>query len=638
MKKIKYIISLILIAIVFGFIGEIYVWHVDSFESTYTNVTMYLQKETSQEEMIEDIYHAAEKENVEIFTIDQEIENIFSTTRIIYGTEGVKSHLSDMSKINPGHFQSVFLGNVQVKFKPLEEIDDLSQIELYHVIGDKEDILEFKRDLVNQYAGRFPQEGSDSHENLFIVMAIWGVSLLFLLLMTLYEVALVKKEVMIRIICGESLIHFVNKNILVDLAVYVVMFTTIPFTLNRFTTATYYMNVSITGIIIFLLLNSMIYLSLYFTDYKKDMGSKESSKSVLNVSYIYKVISIVSVIIVMSGCIELIHQGADYYRQKNFFEEHKGYAYIGFGSLHDDIEAIYADAYQQFSEEGKVFSLVNLETFGETNTEYILANSAAIEYLQANILDIENFSFKEKIYFIIPDKLVANQRINEEVHDIWSSYYKGEYDDEFVPYKENVEIINMKNSGKISTGLMKNPIIILNNMKNYDKYWNSTYIGNSSLFKISDKEWSSFISKHGLENEMYYQTNAYDYYMHQWQLLKRNMFIGIVLFAVLIMLESMIIRTIISYEYRVSAMEIALKKVLGYKLFERHKKILLTTLIFGIISVLAATLIFYFIGEAFTYILLAGICMLVIEMVIVCFYINKTDKMNIQKILKGGTL
>ncbi len=636
MKKIKYIISLILFIIVFGFIGEIYVWYIDSFETSYTNVTMYLQKDTTQEQMIQDIYHAAEKENVEVFTIDQEIENIFSTKRIIYGTDGVEPYLSDISKIEPGNFQSIFLGNVQIEFKSLKEIEDISQTELYQVIGSKDNIIEFKKELVNQYAGRFPQDGSGSNENLFIVIAIWSVSLLFILLMTLYEVALMKKEVMIRIICGESLINVINKNIWLDLAVYVIMLTIIPLALNSFTTPTYFIDISIIAIIIFLLLNSIIFLSLYFTDYKKDMGSRESSKSVLNLSYIYKIISIVLVIIVMSSCIELIHQGSDYYRQKIFFEEKKEYSYIGFGSLHYDVEELYTDAYQQFSEKEKVFSLVNLDTFGEVNAEYLLGNSAAIEYLQAHIPDIGNFSFKEKIYFIIPDKWKDSQKIYDNSMEIWTSYYKGEYDYEFVPYKENVNIIYMANSGNISTGFMKNPIIILNNMPNDNKYWNSTYISNSSLFNISDREWLSFISKHEFENETYYQTNAYDYYMHQWQLFKRNMFIGIVLFIVLIILESIIIRTIISYEYRVRAIELTLKKIFGYKLFERHKKLLLTTLISGIISLFIATIIFYLIGQTSIYILLGGLSILFIEMIILLFYINKTDKINIQKILKGG--
>jgi putative ABC transport system permease protein len=632
--------SVILFAIVFGFIGEIYVWHVDSFESTYTDVTFYLQKETSQEQMIQDIYHAADKNNVEVFTVGHEIKNIFSTSRIIYGTEGVKSHLNTHSEIKPGTFQSIFLGNVKVEFKSLAEIEDISQIELYQVIGEKDDIIEFKRTLVNQYAGRFPKEGTNSHENLFIVIAVWSVSLIFLLLMTLYEVALMKKEVMVRIICGESVAQIIIRNILADFVVFVAIITVIALTLSSLTTTTYFMNVTIIAIIIFLILNSIIYIFLYLTDYKKDMSSKESSKGVLKLSYVYKVMSIVLVIAAMSSCIELIYQGVSFYNQKSFFEEHKEYSYIVFGSHnYDVVEEISANVYQQFSQEENVFSLVDLETWGsDSDARYILANSKAIPYLQARIPEMENFPFKEKIYFIIPDKYSEQDTIQEEMKDLWSGYNTSNYDYEIVPYKKNVEIIRIGNTGKISTGFTKNPVIILNNLSTYDKNWAMNYISNSSLFKITDEEWDTLISEPDFESEIYYKTNAYDLYMHEWQLFKRNILIGTVLFAVLILLESIIIRTTIKYEYRVSAMELALKKVLGYRLFERYKKLLFTTWISGIVSLIIAAIVFYAIGQALTYLILAGISILLIEMIIMFYYIHKTDQINIQKILKGGNV
>lgn len=638
MKKIKFILSCILIIIVFSFIGEIYVWHMDSFESSYTSVTMYLQENTSQDEMIHDIYQAAEKENVEVFTIDQKLENIFTSTKIIYGTDGVISYLSKNSNINPGKYQSIFLGNVRIQFKQLKDIDDISQFEVYYVIGDKKDIVEFKKRLVNKYAGRFPQEGANSKENLFIVIAIWSISLLFLLLITLYEVALMKKEVIIKMIYGEKLSHVISKNIMIDFILFAALFTLIPFILSRFTTTTYYSHISIMAILIFLILNSTIYLSLYFSDYKRAIGSKKSSISILNFSYVYKVISIALVIIVMSGCIELIYKGIDYYKQKAFFEKYKEFSFIGFGSLTRDIEKISTDAYTQFSKEGKVLSLINLNYSEEYSPKFIYGNRGSIKYLQSKIPELNGFPFEEKIYFIFPEQFIGNQKIYKEAHNIWSRFYKHDYNYEIIPYTKNIDIMYMVNTGEIDTGFIKNPVIILSNVPIYNKYWNSLYINNASLFKITDAELDSFVKIHNFENENYYRTNAYDYFIHQWQIIKRNMYIGIVLFGVLILLESVIIGTIIRYEYRINAMEIALKKILGYKLFSRHRKIFLTTLISGLVSLLAATLIACYIGTVSIYIFIAGIFILIIEMNFISFYINKLDKINIPKILKGGNL
>lgn len=640
MKKIKYIISGLLIAAVFGIIGELYVWHMENFESAYTYVTMYSQKNVSQEEMVEDIYNAAAKTNVEVFTVSREVENIFSSKTTIYGTKGVESYLHHNSNIDEGEFQSIFLGNVSVEFKDLDEIEDISQMEVYQVIGEADNITEFKVDLVNKYAGKFPQLGYVDHENLFIIVAIWGISLGLILLMTLYEVALMKKEVMVRAICGESIINFIIKNIIVDGLVYLSIFMAIALSMRRITTITYYFPISLFAIIIFLILNSLLYTFLYFTDYKKDMGSKESSKKVLNLSYVYKVLSIILVISSMFGCIELIYQGITYYRQKSFFEERKDYSYLSLTTTQDD-DSVYTDIYRQLSQKGNVISLIKLDTMvnNETNgVGYVLGNSGAIDYLKSNIYEMKNLSFEEKIYFVIPEKYKDNQDVYTELEDIWTSYYIGDYDYEFIFYKGIVNIMSINNFGKVSTGFLENPVIIFNNISDYDRYWNMLQIFTSSLFKISNEELEKIISDYGLENEVYYRTNIYEHYLYKWQTVERNMVIGIVLFVVLLTLESTIISVIISYEYRVSAMELSLMKVLGYKVFERYRKLWITTFISASLSLMITTIVFCLMGYSLKYIMIGGISLIFIELVIMSYYIHRADQVNIQKVLKGGTL
>ena len=572
--------------------------------------------------------------------MSREVENIFSSKTTIYGTKGVESYLHHNSNIDEGEFQSIFLGNVSVEFKDLDEIEDISQMEVYQVIGEADNITEFKVDLVNKYAGKFPQLGYVDHENLFIIVAIWGISLGLILLMTLYEVALMKKEVMVRAICGESIINFIIKNIIVDGLVYLSIFMAIALSMRRITTITYYFPISLFAIIIFLILNSLLYTFLYFTDYKKDMGSKESSKKVLNLSYVYKVLSIILVISSMFGCIELIYQGITYYRQKSFFEERKDYSYLSLTTTQDD-DSVYTDIYRQLSQKGNVISLIKLDTMvnNETNgVGYVLGNSGAIDYLKSNIYEMKNLSFEEKIYFVIPEKYKDNQDVYTELEDIWTSYYIGDYDYEFIFYKGIVNIMSINNFGKVSTGFLENPVIIFNNISDYDRYWNMLQIFTSSLFKISNEELEKIISDYGLENEVYYRTNIYEHYLYKWQTVERNMVIGIVLFVVLLTLESTIISVIISYEYRVSAMELSLMKVLGYKVFERYRKLWITTFISASLSLMITTIVFCLMGYSLKYIMIGGISLIFIELVIMSYYIHRADQVNIQKVLKGGTL
>lgn len=80
MKLIKYITSFILFFITLIFIGEIYVWNLDSFETEYKYVTFYLQENTTKSEMLNDIVVAAEKENVSIFVVDKKFTSLYTET------------------------------------------------------------------------------------------------------------------------------------------------------------------------------------------------------------------------------------------------------------------------------------------------------------------------------------------------------------------------------------------------------------------------------------------------------------------------------------------------------------------------------------------------------------------------------
>jgi len=51
-KQIKYVTGFLLFLLAFIFVGEIYVWNLDSFESEYKYVTFYRQEDTTESEMM----------------------------------------------------------------------------------------------------------------------------------------------------------------------------------------------------------------------------------------------------------------------------------------------------------------------------------------------------------------------------------------------------------------------------------------------------------------------------------------------------------------------------------------------------------------------------------------------------------
>jgi hypothetical protein len=141
------------------------------------------------------------------------------------------------------------------------------------------------------------------------------------------------------------------------------------------------------------------------------------------------------------------------------------------------------------------------------------------------------------------------------------------------------------------------------------------------------------------ESTTYSQTNAKDFFDYHWNLLKRTLLINSVITLILIALEILTISTVIKLEYNVNAVEIALKKILGYNLFHRFKKIYLMEIILGIASVTASLILNILLdfGQA-KFILLGCVIFIVCDLTVMTIKIMRLDKENINKILKGGAL
>lgn len=638
MKLIKYITSFILFFITLIFIGEIYVWNLDSFETEYKYVTFYLQENTTKSEMLNDIVVAAEKENVSIFVVDKKFTSLYTETINIYTTnKEAQNFLALNSMVREGRYESIFLGQVNVEYFEWFDIPDIEKIEYYYVIGKDENIINFKKLLVDKYAGRFPKNSNQIMNTQFSVGVVWFCVIAFLLLLTFYEVAKLKKIIILKIAIGERISIFIIKKLILDIIIYSTVFLSLFYMLSLYTNTFYLKNMTILYFGLFLFLNSLSYLFLFFTDYKKDMQTLKTAKSVLKISYLYKIITSVVLIITMTGCIELIFEGINYYKQKDFFEMKQNYYYITVGGSNiEDAKEMLNKYYTQGRKTEKKIGLIDLGKW-LTNVEYILADQGAVDYLYTRIPEIQNKILENKIYYLVPEQY-QNKDIYNDMKSICYTYYEAEYDYEIIEYKKTSWVMAISNSGKIKSTLKKNPVIILNNM-DFVEIPNSSmlYIGNATMYSFSDKEFENIASSNFF-GDMYYKTNVYENYKYFWNMMKRNMLMGIVFLMILLILEGLILRTVLKYEYQINAKELLLNKMNGNSFFYRQKKIILL-LLGGWLSLIISITISIILGFSATlYILISGILVLLMEHLLVILYSHKLDKANISKIFKGGML
>ncbi len=639
MKKAKYILSLILFSIVLTFIGETYAWHLVSFETKYDYVTMYKDLEVPQEDMIRDIKNVAKEENLEVFVVSREILNIFSENIKIYGTKGTANHLEVDSFIQPGDYQSIFLGDFNYEVLPLANITDINNFDKYYLIGDKENKIHFKQKLVDKYGGRFPQEGYVALNSVLNISVVWSIIICLLLLITLYEVAQMRKEVVIRIISGERLQNIIYKNVISDSLFYTCAFSLLVLLFLQFSNVKYYLSLSILLIIIFIIINNLIYFTLYIGDYKKDMKSKIGVKRVLKISYLYKIFTIFITVILAAGCLTLIDEGIKFYKQKSFFEDAKDYSYVELNlKEYEDTKKLRFDFYKEYLSMNNAISLVDLSSWTlNSDRNYTFADNGSLEYLHEKVSELDTSSLENKVYFVAPEKY-KSEKVIAEMKEVWESYYPYQYEYDIIWYNEELNIISIDKINNINSKIVNNPIILLNNMDtdSINPYWND-YIFSTSMYKIQDSYWEEFTKDAELKNEVAYKTNVYEHYLYQWSFYKKGMLIGVVLLIILLILEAIIIKTILNYEYSINSVEIALKKVMGYSLFERYKRIFITTILFGFLAGIFILIIgYYFHLSSGIYLIIGALSVIIIEICFVFFYIKLTENRSIQSVLKGG--
>ena len=131
----------------------------------------------------------------------------------------------------------------------------------------------------------------------------------------------------------------------------------------------------------------------------------------------------------------------------------------------------------------------------------------------------------------------------------------------------------------------------------------------------------------------------WDNFEEKWETSKRILYINSVFMCLILLLEFIIITSIIRLEYQMNALEIAIKKTLGYSVWQRNKKLIfipIITTVIGMVGAVTGMLLYHV--EAWLYILFSNFILLTLEISYIVFLVNKMDCEKVTKILKGGNV
>lgn len=637
MRKAKYGMCAALIFVALVLVGEIYVWYVINFYSMFPSTTLYLQEGQQKQDLLEDVTEAAAQAGIDAFVVDVKTNNSVSYTLNIYGTDHTKDKLKE-SMVREGEFKSIAIGKISVQYFPLQQLPEEFTPTYFCLTGTYEENVLFKQQLIDEYAGNFPQEVKGNYGDCLEIIGIWAVVYVFLLLLSMYDMAMLRKEGVVRMVSGEPLTAFVWSNIKKDLIAFTAIFLALLCVTSLFAEIKYYIEITILLYLGFIVLNSLLHLQMLKIDFRRDVSSNQSAKRVLKISHAYKFAAMAAAILMLNGTISLIKDGVDCYRQGDFFQDYGSYYY--FNPANPELYAVVGREWDiNLSEE--LFTgrnrLILVDLDCSTERDYIYADDSARAYLEEQIPELKTMQLEQKFYIILPETYKNDESILETALENWEGYYPGPYDYEVIGCRRTNTIAMEDSKTTVRSSIKKDAIILYNNLgvSSYASFSSLGYILQNTLLEVSPQEREDLEAR-GIVN---FFTNAQENYLFQLEGARRNMTVGIVFSALILAINLVILRSMVFYDYKINAAERTLKKLFGYGALSRNRKPLLLSLASAAVAVFISSLVLYFLGrDGMVYNVVGGGAILLVDLACLLHYIRKMGRASMNRILKGGSL
>lgn len=639
MKYLKRIIVILIMALTVILPGELYQGYLDQFND-FAYVSFYCPEDVLFSQMLDDITETAQKHDVLVFKIKSQTKSLFLKDIKIYSDNKSKAYLNNEYNIYDGSFSSLFSGSTNIEFLDFSNISSelVSNDPEFQLVGNMKNLKEFKSELINQYAGSFPKHsGYDGRKDTkFYIIGIWIAFIIISSFFTLYETLRMKKENFIRITLGESLFSIWLKYTIFDVLFLCGAFGIFILLAYSIYSIIFMSKYVLTMFLTLIVLNVIISTNLLIYDKNKVLANTFISGFLLKINKTVKCFTIILTVICISISLSLIYECKRFYDQKQFYDTYSNYCVLCNIKVNDssaDRDIYEGDFYKKYNEELNIFFLLDWVSFSDDESA-LCANHNTINYLQSCIPELKNCDFKSDVYVFYNE----NKGLTEEDID-WLRPYKDVSFSSYA-YKEDAKIVAFGlDSDKEFTIWKENPVIIYYN-KDYAEIYDVTEL-------YSEIQLTNCIVKNDIKIEQFKEDNNIsmsktlmsEIFNQQWKKLSRTLYISSILVFMLIFMQIIVIYSIIKLEYSVNAIQLSVKKIIGYSMFQRFSFQYISTFVLYLISLIGAVLISTLAGFGNSAFMIYGtVVMYIADNVIFTIYANKYDKENVQRILKGGII
>lgn len=635
----------------FIFSGEFFQYYLNTYTSQFSYIDITENEMNSQAEIQNNIYHLAEKYNIEVLQTERKNGSGRATSLTVYSTDEAFEKLKTEYSVSPNIYKALFSGTTKVDFADFKDKKLLGETERYYFIGEQRQIQSIRENIKNDYACSFIKNETE-HAYPYLVLLIWAVVGVLFLILTWLDIHFQKKENFVLISLGKPIRQIILKNVFIDFLTFSLIFSVLFALLGRFV----YLGYEIKNIVLLcaavLFLNALLYLTLFKMNYKEVLYGANLNERIISDGYVLKSISMILTVVVLSCNAMLISANFKELKRIKTLRNVENYSFLELNpvsllNLGKDYEetryGLINSIYGELQNRGCAYSFCGLS--GEN--DYCIINSDSKFLLNGFDLKTEPDGNSD-FYILVPEEIEFSQNADESVYDCIEMYFGSEkaLSCEKITYSGNGELLTYDSTEGLTLGAQsfENPIVIyINNPSlklNCDSSTLSTLFS-KMLFNISNSEINTVCEKYQInEKGFYLQGEKLKEKVSDYQaVLNRALLLNTVISAFLLLLELFIISVIIKLEYKVSTTELAVKKVLGYSVFQKNKQIFLLNTYAALIAVVSCTVFCLMYKLAVWYTVIAvGTSVLCLEYVIIAVLITRFEKQNVAKILKGGCL
>lgn len=655
MKKAKWLISFFIIMLCFILGSELY----QNYTNVFSNQFFYFDISVVDDRT--NLYNLltkyANESDVGVFSVNRTTYSAHDFELTVYATDKAQKVLEDNFYISAGRRESFFSGKTEIVIKDFQEIINDESVTRYYFTGTQDQTLQIKDKIYNTFPTSYIHQ-EDSIGNEWLIGAIWIISVLFLLALTWLDIQFQKKEIFLKLSLGGSSVSIIVQNVLADTIVFTTVFAFTYFVLKNFIYLNYGIELALIIMGLFIVSNSLLYLTLLQYDYKQIVYGANINEQTLSNSYVLKVITMIVAIASLSVNINLIVENG---RFLTYYQNIYPYEDYGLLSLSPSVNLLEEESYNEYS---KLKTQIFLNCYKEGDIGFSL--STAYDKKQVPIIVLT-----DTMQSLISNQTLIGDLGSCDYHVFVPKNHIDEYSSDDISFALQLatnifgqnadavsyEVINYDNTdvlyfdfsetSKLSVGFdsIQNPLFVFCTISNQTLEEISQgasalaheSLFNNFLFKLTNQELEEISHMDCVRNIAY--TSLVDQCEQYKSSLLRIVLLNSIISAFLLILEMIIITTILQLEYMVNAKELSIKKILGYSIFKKNRTVFLLNFLgatVSIISMIIFSLMFKI--TKIPMVLSVGLALTTIEVILIIVNIFKLEKTNIPKILKGGSL